>query len=262
MRAVWSDASSGDLRPQDPSPNGATSLGNWAGSLTTGGDRVTGGGVPSVVRTVHWIRQVHGSGVVLVSGAGPAVGSGARSMTDPGPSVMPVFAGTGDALVAAAPSVALAVLTADCAPVALGSPEGVFAAVHAGWRGLVAGVIARAVTDMRTLGATEVVGALGPCIHAGCYEFGEDDLARTAAALGPGCRSRTVDGRPALDLPAAVSSALASCGVAEVQGVDRCTACAEGYFSHRRRADVGRQALLVWSGSGPQAAPSPRPLRR
>ncbi len=221
--------------------------------------------MPPVVRAVHWIRQVHGSGVVLVPPAGLpglSAGSGSGSTTDPGLPVMPVFAGTGDALVTAAPSASLAVLTADCAPVALGSPEGVFAAVHAGWRGLVAGVIARAVAGMRALGATEVVGALGPCIHAGCYEFGEDDLARTAASLGPDCRSHTVDGRPALDLPAAVSSALASCGVAEVQGIDRCTACAAGYFSHRRRADVGRQALLVWSGPGHQTVPAPRPPRR
>ena len=52
------------------------------------------------------------------------------------------------------------------------------AAVHAGWAGLVAGVIGRAVEAMGVLGATRIEGALGPCIHAGCYEFGAADLER------------------------------------------------------------------------------------
>ena len=214
---------------------------------------MTSVGAGPAVRTVYWIRQVHGATVLAVPSAGPH----AAPRTVPGRPVEPVLAGTGDALVAVAPSVALAVLTADCASVALGSPEGIFAAVHAGWRGLAAGVIAGAVGAMRSGGATEVVGALGPCIHAECYEFAEDDLAGVAAVLGTRARGRTREGNPALDIPAAVSSALVSCGAAEVAGLDRCTACAGGYFSHRRRADVGRQALLVWSGdSRTAAAPS------
>jgi hypothetical protein len=162
-----------------------------------------------------------------------------------------VFAGTGDALASTESSAGLVVLTADCASVALGSPEGVFAAVHAGWRGLVAGVIDEAVATLRAHGASDVVGALGPCIHAECYEFAGDDLDRVAGVLGSVVRGRTAAGRPALDVPAAVSAGLEAAGVAEVAGVDRCTACAGGYFSHRRRADVGRQALVVWSGDAP-----------
>jgi YfiH family protein len=210
----------------------------------------------SAVTTVHWIRQVHGATVLAV----PSAGRDAAPRPAPGHPVPvePVFAGTGDALVAVSPSVALAVLTADCASVALGSPEGIFAAAHAGWRGLAAGVIAGAVGAMRSRGATEVVGALGPCIHAECYEFAEDDLADVAAVLGTRARGRTRDGNPALDIPAAVSSALASCDAAEVAGLDRCTACAGGYFSHRRRTDFGRQALLVWSGDSRSAGPGLR----
>jgi polyphenol oxidase len=165
--------------------------------------------------------------------------------------VVAVRAGTADGLVSASPAVALTVLTADCASVALGSDEGVFAAVHAGWRGLVAGVVGSAVRAMRSMGATEVVGALGPCIHAGCYEFGPDDLDRVAAGLGDGVRGRTTSGRPALDLPASVAAALAAAGARQVAGVDACTACAAGHFSHRARRDPGRQALVVWSGVGP-----------
>jgi copper oxidase (laccase) domain-containing protein len=160
-----------------------------------------------------------------------------------------VFAGEGDALVSSGGGIGLVILTADCASVALGSPEGVLGAVHAGWRGLVDGVVERSVEAMGALGATEVVGAVGPCIHPGCYEFSESDLARVAARLGEGIRSRTVSGRPALDIPAAVSAALTAAGVREQGGVDACTGCAGGYFSHRARGDRGRQALLVWSSA-------------
>ena len=168
--------------------------------------------------------------------------------TEAGP-VRGVFAGEGDALVSSGGGIGLVILTADCASVALGSPEGVLGAVHAGWRGLVDGVVERAVEAMGTLGATEVVGAVGPCIHPGCYEFSEPDLARVAARLGEGVRSRTASGRPALDVPAAVSAALSAAAVREQGGVDACTGCAGGYFSHRARGDRGRQALLVWSSA-------------
>jgi copper oxidase (laccase) domain-containing protein len=212
-------------------------LGRWA-------SRVTGSvGGPSPVREVRWMDQVHGSAVLF---AEAGVG-GARSPAGSRQAVVALPAGPGDALVSVSPSVSLAVLTADCASIALGSGEGVFAAVHAGWRGLVLGVVEAAVAAMRTAGATEVVGALGPCIHPGCYEFSEDDLATVAGVYGDGVRGSTTAGRPALDIPAAVSAALTAGGATETTGMDACTACAGGYFSHRARADHGRQALLVWS---------------
>src|SRR5674476_1670642 len=55
------------------------------------------------------------------------------------------------------------------AAIALASAEGVCSAVHAGWRGLAAGVVEAAVTAMRDLGASDVTASLGPCIHAPCY---------------------------------------------------------------------------------------------
>jgi copper oxidase (laccase) domain-containing protein len=191
------------------------------------------------------MEQVHGTGVIVIRPA-------ARAEEPPAPptGVGAVFAGDGDALVAEGPTSMLAVLTADCASVALGSDEGVFGAVHAGWRGLTAGVIEGAVATMRELGATRVVGALGPCIHPECYEFSPDDLDQVVAACGDGARGRTTDGRPALDIPAAVSAALLGAGATPVAGVDACTACGDGYFSHRARGDRGRQALVVWS-TGP-----------
>ena len=88
-----------------------------------------------VDRTWFWARQVHGSAVVHVDHPDDAVGQPA------------------DALVTARPDIALAVFTADCAPIVLVSPEGVIGAVHAGWRGLADGVIEAAVDRLRRLGA-------------------------------------------------------------------------------------------------------------
>jgi hypothetical protein len=190
------------------------------------------------------MEQVHGSRVLVAGVTGSDHHPVGR--TDP-----VACAGPADALAATAPELALAVLTADCASIALGSPEGVFAAVHAGWRGLVAGVVDRATRAMRAMGATEVVGALGPCVHVECYQFSEDDLAAVVAVCGAGARGSTADGRPALDLPAAVASSLVAGGARQVPGLDACTVCGSAYFSHRARGDRGRQALVVWTASGP-----------
>ncbi len=192
------------------------------------------------VARVHWVRQVHGSTVIVVPpGDGPVTAWADR------PTAM--WEGEADALVSERPGDALAIVTADCASIALGSPEGVFGAVHAGWRGLVDGVVERAVAAMVDRGATGVVGALGPCIHPECYEFSAPDLDRVAARLGDSVRARTEAGSPALDLPAAVGAALDRAGAGYRASPAVCTACAGGYFSHRARGDRGRQALIVWS---------------
>jgi copper oxidase (laccase) domain-containing protein len=195
------------------------------------------------VTRVAWATQVHG---IQVRDAYPDSPSDGTAAAAP-PAV--THLGEGDALVSSRGGVAVCVLTADCGALALSSPEGIFAAVHAGWRGLVGGVVEAAVAHMRQLGSTDVVGSLGPCIHAECYEFSTHDLDEVAAACGPGVRGRTSDGRPALDLTAGIISSLAKAGAVVAPGVDICTACGDGYFSHRVRRDSGRQALLVWGGS-------------
>lgn len=174
-----------------------------------------------------WLRQVHGDTVVVVDGPGRQAGTRA------------------DAAVTDSSGCALAVLTADCAPVALASPEGVIGAAHAGWTGLTAGILERTLEAMRALGATTVSAVLGPCIGSECYEFGEDDLERVAATAGPDVRSRTTDGRPALDLAAGVRAVLAGEGVV-VDDRSVCTSCTPGYFSWRARGEYQRQALVVW----------------
>jgi YfiH family protein len=174
-----------------------------------------------------WLRQVHGDRVVRVTN--PGGGAGERA----------------DAAITDQPGCAIAVLTADCAPVALVS-GGVIGVVHAGWRGLAGGVLERTVDEMRAFGTSDVHAQLGPCIHAECYEFGASDLDRVAQRLGDVVRGTTARGTPALDVPAAVRAALARAGVESVDDVGVCTACSAEHFSHRARREVERQALVVW----------------
>jgi YfiH family protein len=175
-------------------------------------------------RPWRWVRQVHGAAVVWAGAGRPDA----------------------DAVITAERDCALAVFTADCAPVALASPEGMIAAVHAGWRGLDAGVIEAAVAALRAAGSSSVWAALGPCIHPCCYEFSERDLAGLANRYGDAIRSTTTNGHVALDLPAAVAVALKSAGAELVHAADPCTSCWPGYFSHRARNEKQRQAGVVW----------------
>lgn len=188
-----------------------------------------------------WLDQVHGADVVVVSA--PGQGAGARA----------------DASVTSVRGAVLSVQTADCVPVLFwasgsgssGSP--VVAAAHAGWRGLYAGVLEATVAAMRDLGAAGIAARLGPTISASAYEFSERDLTTMALRFGPDVVAATADGRPALDMVAAVRSALGTCGVSElITTTAHCTATSSTddglprYFSHRARGDAGRQASAIW----------------
>jgi copper oxidase (laccase) domain-containing protein len=86
---------------------------------------------------------------------------------------------------------------------------------------------------------------LGPCIRPPRYEFGADDLARFVAQFGPEIEGRTRDGKPALDLPAAIRIVLAREGVVEFEDSNVCTADSDDYFAYRRAHETGRQATIV-----------------
>lgn len=178
---------------------------------------------------VRRLRQVHGAGVVVV-------GDGAEASPFP----------TGDALVSAGSRDVLTVLTADCAAVALASPTGVQAAVHVGWRGLLAGVVEQAVSALGALGADGVDAGLGPCIGPCCYEFSGPALDDIAERYGEAVRGRTSTGLSALDLAAAVRRALTGAGARLVVDDARCTGCSADAWSYRVRRDDARQALFVW----------------
>lgn len=153
---------------------------------------------------------------------------------------------TGDVLVTGVPGAVLGCWVADCAPVVLvGSDERV-AVAHAGWRGLAAGVLDVAV---EALGEPLDRVVLGPVIGPCCYEFGADDLERVAVGVGLGpdeVRGRTGDGRPALDVPGAVSAFARRWG-APVSVIGGCTGCGYPGYSHRVRRDLERHVVAVWS---------------
>lgn len=182
-----------------------------------------------------WLRQVHGA--TVVDGDDPQA-SGAAA----------------DAVVATDPAAALAVHTADCGAVALVGLDGdgrpVVAAVHAGWRGLAAGVVESAVSAVRRRGATSIAAYVGPCIAPSSYEFGAADLDILADRYGDGLRATRADGSPALDLRAGLRAALDRSDVAVAAVSTRCTAASDDLYSHRARGDVGRQALVVWVERG------------
>jgi YfiH family protein len=180
-----------------------------------------------------WLHQVHGDRVVTVLAAGQGAGEEA------------------DAAVTTLSGAVLAVHTADCAPVALVADRGAVAVAHAGWRGLADGVITAAVDQMRALVVGSVRAVVGPLIGPECYAFGPADLEPLAERLGDGVVGRTAAGEPALDLPAAVRGALAAAAVHDVTFVGGCTACGPDAFSHRARADEGRQAVLAWIEAAP-----------
>ena len=188
----------------------------------------------------HTVRQVHSDRVVMVGPASARQGRLARG-----------HLAIGDALVTREPDVALAVHSGDCVPVGFVSAHGAIAVAHAGWKGLEAGVLESTVRTLRTqcAAATDAMvhAVVGPHICADCYEFGAEDLARMADRFSPAVVATTTTGRPSLDLGVAVSTELERLGV-EVAGVSGdCTATlADRYWSHRRRGERGRFALVAW----------------
>ncbi len=174
-----------------------------------------------------WLHQVHGAKVVDVAAPGDRAAEEA------------------DAAVTSCSGAVVAVQTADCVPVLLYGERGVVGAAHAGWRGAVAGVLPQTVALMRSKGCGALTAVVGPAIGPECYEFGEDDLALAAGALGDVVRSETSDGSPALDLVAGVTAQLSSLDVT-VRRVGGCTACSGSWNSHRARVDTARQVAAIW----------------
>jgi YfiH family protein len=170
-------------------------------------------------------EQVHGSAVRRISDG---------SSLDP-------MSGQFDGQATTLQGVAVVVRTADCLPVALVSTDAV-GMVHAGWRGLVGGVLEEGVRAMRELGDAQIRAAIGPGAGACCYEVGEEvhgQLERFGAAVRRGAHA---------DLKAAARLALEAQGVTEIADCRRCTICApQGeLWSHRRDGAVERNGSLAW----------------
>jgi hypothetical protein len=181
-----------------------------------------------------WLTQVHGTSVVDAG-----VGEDAPRA---------------DASFTARPGVVCAVLTADCMPVVFALRDGGRVGIaHAGWRGLVAGVLEATLRAMEAP-AGEVVAWLGPAIGPRAYEVGTEvreafvEADRAAAeAFTP-----TGEGRWLADLYRLARQRLAAAGVSEVWGGEHCTwSDPARFFSFRRDGATGRMATLVWIQQGP-----------
>jgi YfiH family protein len=180
--------------------------------------------------------QVHGTVVGRIFADGERQGLNSNVFESEDSANQPTFEADGHAL--AAPGLAAMVLTADCIPVALGT-LGAVAAVHAGWRGLAAGVLEEGIEALREVGGSgDAVAVVGPCAGACCYEVGEEVHEAFAGAHR--------DGR-LIDLRAIAHKRLFAAGVAQVLDVEACTICDERFFSYRREGiRAGRQAGLAW----------------
>lgn len=185
------------------------------------------GALPAAPRPWTWLHQVHGADVVVVSAPGEHAGADA------------------DAAVTAQPGCALAVRSADCAPIVLAGDRAV-GVVHAGWKGLAAGVVDRTVAALRELDDGPLQAHLGPCIRSGCYEFAGPELEEMTARFGRAAAATTMWGTPALDVPAVVAAALRGAGVDHLRDDAGCTACDLRWYSHRARGEAERFATVVW----------------
>lgn len=188
---------------------------------------------------VFRVSQVHGSEVIVVRGEETNTDTAKRP---------------GDAVISEVSGVACAVITADCVPILVASRRsGHVAAIHAGWRGFVAGVVPRTIEALEGLGAGDFVAAVGPHISVLEFEVSEE-VASQLAVLAPTAHVVTRQRpRPHVDLRLLARAQLVASGcLAEcVDDVHGCTYReADRFFSYRRDgARSGRQLAAIVAGS-------------
>lgn len=179
--------------------------------------------------------QVHGAAVDVV---GPEQRGTVRPETD--------------ALVTDAPGVPLMMRFGDCTPVLLFDPiRRVIGLVHAGWRGVVAGVVGSSIRTMAGhFGCIpgDMWAGIGPTIGPCCYEVGTDVAGEIASACPSGSDVvHPVNGKVHADLPAAVEAQLRAAGVERIEQAGLCTSCrVDEFFSHRAEdGKTGRFGVLI-----------------
>lgn len=165
-----------------------------------------------------------------------------------------------DASVAYGPGAVCAVLTADCLPLLLTDRAGTrVAAVHAGWRGLVAGVIEATVARLKVPPGDLLVW-LGPAIGANAFEVGGEVRACFLAADAQAAAAFTPLGgeKWLADIYLLARQRLAALGVARVWGGEHCTyRDPERFYSYRRDGVTGRMASLIWLEASESSPPGP-----
>jgi polyphenol oxidase len=188
-------------------------------------------------RSLRQVTQVHGARVV-----------NADRMTDD-----PDAREEADALFlapgGASHARAVGVRIADCVPVLVATTDrGEIAAIHAGWRGVAAGVVGAALAHLK---GQKIVAAIGPCIGPCCFEVGDEVASQVLAASGNdgaivARRRGDKTDKAYLDLRRAVRRQLESAGVADVLDVPGCTRCEkERFFSFRRDGRQSGRHLAV-----------------
>ncbi len=159
-----------------------------------------------------------------------------------------------DALVSSDSTRPISIRTADCVPILLSSNDGrVVAAIHAGWRGIVAEIIpaaAKRLADITGKSAFTFRAAVGPCIGFEAFEVGPEVLADIEKVFGPESPAKTLpSGKGQVDLRAAARLQLLNCGfdAQYVDSTDRCTVThPDEFFSHRRDHGItGRLAAVI-----------------
>lgn len=178
----------------------------------------------------HWLQQVHGTHVIDAALFGEQ-------------------APQADGSWSARAGVVCAVMTADCLPLLLTDREGTcVAAVHAGWRGLSAGVIEQAISCMHAPGDS-LMAWLGPAIGPSAYEVGAEvrDSFLSHAACAADAFQPNGAGHWLVDLYQLARQRLAACKVTAVYGGQLCSySDANRFYSYRRDGVTGRMASLIW----------------
>ncbi|WP_371264213.1 peptidoglycan editing factor PgeF [Nitrosomonas sp. Nm51] len=185
----------------------------------------------------HWLRQVHGARHVWIKHGD-----------------MQLQEESGDAALSRESNTVCAIMVADCLPVLLCDTAGtIVGAVHAGWRGLAAGIIEQTVAAMQTE-RNALMAWLGPAIGPAYFEVGEDVRAafvdsdqRTAAAFEPADSASQSEPKWHADIFQLARYRLAHAGVTRIYGGGVCAYSDPGrFFSYRRDGETGRMAALIW----------------
>ena len=245
VRVAFTDSFGGVSKEPYASLNLAGHVGDSADAVRENRCRLMNclgaGDVPVVVP-----HQVHGCKLAVISSSDASALDEARRAAASGV----------DALVVESPDVAALLCFADCVPLVVVSPSGRFAVIHAGWRGVVAGVALKAVEELVALdfadGQSACVGAsaynvyIGPHIGRECFECGQDVRDRFADRFGAEC----LFGDDKVDLARALSVDLGRIGIDPARIVDAgiCTVCqSERFYSYRASGGTcGRHGALAF----------------
>jgi hypothetical protein len=178
----------------------------------------------------HWsfLTQVHGSKNIEVKENGSVLGL------------------EGDALFTAQERKVLTIQVADCVPIALTSNCGAIALIHAGWKGLLNGVIENASETLQKEFPGDQLAVVGPHIGVCCYEYGRKDLDSFIEMFGTSVAGVTNSLADSLDLMAIVRVILEKRGIELAYKDGSCTSCDSKFWSYRSSGTQKRQSLFAW----------------